>query len=238
MITHDGSFTSFFTAFLVALQEGDDFGPAEGGLFETQSIPPDDTRVEQWLKKVRENYGSDVVSDFFALFFSEEKDRESLALGYAKLLEKQGKSIRNARQEPVIARVMKIRRAYFFEVHRFQGLVRFREVQDWLYAPIQPTHHILPYLWSHFRRRLPRERWIIHDTERDVAVLYDGDIHWTDGFSLDGRLEDLVSEREKEIQSLWKAFHQSIAIPERKNPKQQRQMMPKKYWKYLVEMER
>ncbi|URA10697.1 TIGR03915 family putative DNA repair protein [Thermospira aquatica] len=237
MITHDGSFTAFFTAFLVALSRGEDFGPEEGGLFETKSVSPDDRLVEQWLARTKQAYGSEVVSDFLALFFSEEKDRESLFLSYAKLLEKKGKTIRNARQEPIIARIMKIRRAYFFEVHRFQGLVRFREIQGWLYAPIEPTYHILPYLWSHFHRRLPREKWIIHDTGRDVAVLYDGEIHWTNGFSLDGTLEELVSEREKEIQALWKGFYQSIAIPERKNPRQQRQMMPKKYWKYLVEKE-
>jgi probable DNA metabolism protein len=237
MLVHDGGFESFFTALVMAIEREEEFLGDDVFLFATQKIVPDPERVEKWLHSMRKSYGEEVISDFMALFFSEDIERERLSLRYALLLKQKGNMIRRALHHEVIHKVMKIRRAYFFEVHRFQGLVRFREIGGWLYGPIEPSYHVLPYLWPHFRRRLPHERWIIHDVSRDVAVLFDGQIHWANGFVLDGDSHLKETEKEKEIQNLWKSFYQSIAIPERKNPRQQRQMMPKKYWKYLVEKE-
>ncbi|MFW6294603.1 MAG: DUF4130 domain-containing protein, partial [Halanaerobium sp.] len=34
---------------------------------------------------------------------------------------------------------------------------------------------------------------------------------------------------------LWKSFFSAVSIKNRLNPKLQRQFMPKKYWKYLIE---
>ncbi|QJR21254.1 DUF4130 domain-containing protein [Brevinematales bacterium NS] len=237
MIVHDGGFESFFTALVMALEREEEFTGEGDSLFATEKVSPDPERVEKWLHAMRMSYGEEVIADFMALFFSEDLERERLSLRYALLLKEKGNTIRRALHHEVIHKVMKIRRAYFFEIHRFQGLVRFREIGGWLYGPIEPTYHILPYLWTHFRRRLPHERWILHDVGRDVAVLFDKEIHWASGFVLQDTLPHLESEKEKEIQTLWKSFYQSIAIPERKNPRQQRQMMPKKYWKYLVEKE-
>ncbi|MCX7882547.1 MAG: TIGR03915 family putative DNA repair protein [Brevinematales bacterium] len=235
MIVHDGRFESFFTALVIALERKDTFAGPEESLFAEEKVPPESALVEEWFRSLRSQYGKEVLEDVFVLFFADTSHKEHLVLHYVLLLQEKGKTIRDALQDPIIHRVRKIRQAYFREVHRFQGLVRFRETGGWLYAPIEPTHHILPYLWPHFRRRLAKERWIIHDTSRDVAVLYDGKIHWAEGFVLQEDIHCLESEKEKEIQTLWKNFYHSIAIPERKNPRQQRQMMPKKYWKYLVE---
>ncbi|NPV39004.1 MAG: DUF4130 domain-containing protein [Brevinematales bacterium] len=237
MIVHDGGFESFFTALVMALEREEEFTGEDDSLFATERVSPDPERVEKWLHAMHLSYGEEVISDFMALFFSEDLERERLSLRYALLLKEKGNMIRRALHHEIVHKVMRIRRAYFFEVHRFQGLVRFREIGGWLYGPIEPTYHILPYLWGHFRRRLPQERWILHDVRRDVAVLFDKEIHWASGFVLQDTLSRLESEKEKEIQALWKSFYQSIAIPERKNPRQQRQMMPKKYWKYLVEKE-
>ena len=38
-------------------------------------------------------------------------------------------------------------------------------------------------------------------------------------------------------QELWKSFFKTIGINERKNKKVQINFMPKKYWKYIIEME-
>lgn len=236
MIVHDGGFESFFTALVMAIERNEEFAYEGNSLFATEKVSPDPERVEKWIQSLRKFFGEEIVSDFMALFFSEDAEREYLSLRYAFLLQEKGNMIRRDITHEIIHRVMRIRRAYFFEVHRFQGLVRFREIGSWLYGPIEPTYHILPYLWLHFRRRLPQERWILHDVRRDVAVLFDGKIHWANGFVLEG--ENQESEKERQIQNLWKSFYQSIAIPERKNPRQQRQMMPKKYWKYLIEKQK
>ena len=42
---------------------------------------------------------------------------------------------------------------------------------------------------------------------------------------------------EKEIQELWKTFYKTVAIKERKNERCRMNFMPKKYWKYIIELE-
>lgn len=236
MIVYDGSLEGFVTALMVASERKEEF-TCDESLFGGEKIESDGHLVEEWFHQVREKYGEDVIADFMALFFSEREEREDLSLAYFHLLHQKGTSLRHTLQDPVVYQVMKNRRAYFFEVHRFQGLVRFREQNGWLYGPIEPDYHILPYLWKHFHRRLPKEKWILHDVRRDIAVIHDNIIHWATGFTL---CKEAIhfSEKEKEIQTLWKQFYQSITIPERKNLRQQRQMMPKKYWRYLVEKDK
>ncbi|MDR2407664.1 MAG: DUF4130 domain-containing protein, partial [Bacteroidales bacterium] len=46
---------------------------------------------------------------------------------------------------------------------------------------------------------------------------------------------DKYAAQESRYQELWKTFWRAVAIQERKNPKLQRQFMPKRYWKYLIE---
>ena len=44
-------------------------------------------------------------------------------------------------------------------------------------------------------------------------------------------------EKEKEVENLWVTFFNTIGIKERKNTRCQMNFMPKKYWKYIIEME-
>ena len=50
------------------------------------------------------------------------------------------------------------------EAEKFKGIVRFSELAEgMLYAPIHPTHHVLPLIVRHFQKRLSCEEWAIHD---------------------------------------------------------------------------
>ena len=40
---------------------------------------------------------------------------------------------------------------------------------------------------------------------------------------------------ERLFQQMWKTYFKAIAIKERMNPRKQRQDMPVRFWKYLVE---
>jgi probable DNA metabolism protein len=79
------------------------------------------------------------------------------------------------------------------------------------------------------------EPWLIHDCRRGLGLFAQGR-HW--------RLETIETgqplihaEGEKKYQQLWRTFFTEIAIPERRNPQLQKQFLPMKYWRYLVEME-
>ena len=46
----------------------------------------------------------------------------------------------------------------------------------------------------------------------------------------------MLSSSEHAFTEWWKTFTESVAILERRNPKLQMQMLPKRYWKYMPEM--
>lgn len=122
------------------------------------------------------------------------------------------------------------------EAHRFKGFLRFQELQDnYWYAGLEPDHCIVPLLAAHCRERFPEQQWIIHDTKRDIAMIYSNNQTTLYTHTELHDIHEHLSVQEKQYQSLWKTFFKNIAIIERKNPKLQQQFMPKKYWKYLVE---
>jgi probable DNA metabolism protein len=133
-----------------------------------------------------------------------------------------------------------------FEAHRFTGLIRFRILDDGLqYAPFEPDCMVIGHLARHFKDRLENRRWILHDIRRNYALYWDGDSlqsidieeSFTSYIRQHGEIPDSnMSEDELYYQELWKSFHTAIANKDRKNQNLQRQFMPRRYWKYLVEM--
>lgn len=56
------------------------------------------------------------------------------------------------------------------ESHRMLGLIRFRNLpEDIYYAPIKPDFNILTILAPHFARRLPSQKWVIHDKKKGTG---------------------------------------------------------------------
>lgn len=134
--------------------------------------------------------------------------------------------------------VLNITHAVHRELHKMKGFLRFQEMENgFFYAPIETKHFILFSLAAHFQKRMLNEHFVIHDQKRGVYAFYD-----TKKMCF-FKEEDVKSfsfcptEKEKEMKSLWKTFFQAISILERENKKCQRNFMPKRYWKYLTEME-
>jgi probable DNA metabolism protein len=132
------------------------------------------------------------------------------------------------------------------EAHRFTGLLRFRILEDGLqYAPFEPDCNVIGYCANHFKKRLKNQRWILHDIRRNHALYWDRvtlqSIEIDESFTCHVRQygeipESRLSEAERCYQELWKSFHSAIANTDRKNLGLQRQFLPQRYWKYLVEM--
>ena len=49
--------------------------------------------------------------------------------------------------------------------------------------------------------------------------------------------DEWLAEDERQFQLLWKNYFRALAIPQRINERQQRRMMPRRYWKHLTDME-
>jgi len=121
------------------------------------------------------------------------------------------------------------------ERHRLMGLLRFQLLQKNIYyAAIEPDHNIVELLAPHFAARMSDQNWVIHDVRRDLAAIYNQEEWIATRFTLQQRLE--LAQEEDYYRELWKQYHQAISIKSRTNPRLQRQCMPQRYWKHLVEM--
>lgn len=129
------------------------------------------------------------------------------------------------------------------EAERTRQFVRFQKAGDGTYfASVEPDHNTLPLSLSYFKDRFADQRWLIYDTKRNYGYYYDlqkvTEIILPEGVLTDGHLnEKLIAEGEKDFQRLWRSYFKSLAIRERINPKLQRQHMPRRYWKYMPEMQ-
>ncbi|OHD70868.1 MAG: hypothetical protein A2W19_08000 [Spirochaetes bacterium RBG_16_49_21] len=120
------------------------------------------------------------------------------------------------------------------EWHRMTGLVRFRLAPGGIYyAPIEPDYNVLPLLSPHFAERMAQEHWIIHDIGRNIASRYSGG-EWD---IIDFEIVDTIEYDDAELacQNLWNNYFTNIAIGYRKNKRLQKQFLPRRYWKHLVE---
>ena len=140
------------------------------------------------------------------------------------------------------------------EIHRMLGLLRFFPDQEGISLPTvgeckeigyttppsaactylarcSPDHFVLPALGEHFTGRFGETAWAIIDEKRGLCLSRlpgkQAIIHAGNGFS---------AASGDEWEDLWRHYHKTINNESRNNPQLQRQLMPKRYWKYLPEM--
>ena len=145
-----------------------------------------------------------------------------------------------------VLRVKEIAQKVGRESHRLVELIRFQKTADGIwFAPVTPRYNVLSLLVKHFRSRYADQPWIIYDTGRNLGIYYDTDRVEEISFPPEdltalklGKLSDeQLSDEELFFQQMWKEYFRSITIKERLNLKLQRQHMPKRYWKYLTELQ-
>lgn len=134
-------------------------------------------------------------------------------------------------------RVLRVNKIYLrvaHEVHIMMGFVRFKLVEGGIYyAPISPDNNIIELLAPHFSERLADQNWIIHDVKRGLAVLYNKKEWIITDFDQDENV--CLDGTEEKYRNLWKEFFNTIGIASRVNPKLHKQLMPRRYWKYMTE---
>lgn len=249
---HDGSFEGLLHAVASAVKSKKDVRGiyAEEGfspqLFDTLIHIETDSqqalRLFEYLKKLNGSAALFAVNSFLS------EDRESGIHLYRMVQEclVRGSSATQLYTHDSIKYLDKLSQKVRFEAHRFTGLIRFRILEDGLqYAPFEPDCMVIGHCALHFKQRLQNQRWILHDIRRNYALYWDGyslqsidiDEDFTNHVRQYGEIpESRISKEERHYQELWKSFHTAIANADRENMGLQRQFMPRRYWKYLVEM--
>lgn len=210
-------------------------GETQPLLFETVHTATDERLAASVRTALAARFSRRILAAGYYAFLSAMPEREMAVYRYFALAWTMGPRAAGLLADERVRTVHEAGRAVSRERHRFLGLLRFSELGGVLYAPFEPEGDILPLVAGHFARRLGGERWIIHDTGRNMAAVFENGTWRVAAFRTGGPLP--LPGKEREIRDLWKRYFFSTAVQARKNPGLQRQFMPKKYWKYLPEKE-
>lgn len=181
------------------------------------------------------NISYDTLYNSYYAFLSNTKEKEINILKYLLNGFVIGPKIDTMLSIDFVFAIHSMRKRMLFESHRLKGLLRFIEIGNNLfYASVHPDNNVIENLGQHFIRRLPTQNFIIHDKNRNIAFIYNTkEYEIIDSSNLK---IPTISENEQKYQELWSTFFNTISIKERTNSRLQMQYMPKKYWKYLVEL--
>ena len=197
-------------------------------------IPTDRRKADKVLESIRVKISKEALRHAFYAYLSELDDIGVWIYRYLRLGWKVGSAVDRHLREEEVWTVQEASRKVEGEANRMLGLLRFRELKGGIYyAPMGPDHNIVSLIAPHFVDRLSDQQWMIHDVKRDIAAVYN-----TKDWAIAAvRQKQALSpdKDELEFQQLWKQYFQSITIQGRYHPGLQRQFMPKRYWKYLVE---
>jgi probable DNA metabolism protein len=138
------------------------------------------------------------------------------------------------RSDPNVLTVLEAAYKVEHEIHRLMGLLRFCPDANGVYvAHCEPDHFVLPSLGPHFMERFGATPWAIIDEKRRLCLRCPPG--GTIALCRDGG--DSAPLHDDEWGDLWRHYHKTINNESRNNPDLQRQFMPKRYWKYLTELE-
>lgn len=200
-------------------------------------------------KRVWKGLSSRITEDgrqrIYKAHLSESEEADMLIFKQIRNIFSKKQNIERDYRDELVLGIKNMSRKVSREACRMLEFVRFQKTADDIYfSPVSPDYNVLPLIGMHFQRRFNDQLWVIYDMKRKYGLFYDlkevSEITIADKyFSSDGKIEDAVlSDDEKQFQGLWKEYFNTINIKERKNLRQQLHFMPKKYRKYLTEVDK
>lgn len=179
-----------------------------------------------------------IMRSIYYTFLSNDKNKEIIIYHFIRYALVYKEKVYGYRRIDYINDTIKLTKKVSQEAHKLKGFLRFKELKNHvLYGVINPTSNVIEILSYHFQKRLKEEYWIIKDENRKVYAIYDKKKVFYLKEEEIVELNIVFHEEENEMEELWKSFFKTIAIKERKNKRCQRNFMPKKYWKNIIEME-
>jgi probable DNA metabolism protein len=128
---------------------------------------------------------------------------------------------------------MKLARAVSAEKYRATAFMRLQPINQHkvLYGEFQIEHQTAELIMLHFMKRFPRYNIMIVFND-EVFIGRDKEI-----FRQKVNRQKIKLPKEKdEFEHYWLAFYRSQYIPERRNIKYLKRMIPQKYWQWVTEL--
>jgi probable DNA metabolism protein len=246
--TYDGTFEGVLTCVFEAFDRNqfpEQLLAEDMMLFSTENhcVITDLQKADRVLWGLKKRLSAFAFQMLFTCWLSELKEVDMLLFRYICKSFKSSESIELNFSDADVFALSKIYKKVRNEAEKIRQFVRFQKTADKMYfAAIKPLYDVLPLVVNFFQNRFADQQWIIYDIKRSYALYYDlkkTEVARFDDLKmnrLNGKLHpDLLAEEEHCFQDSWRAYLHAISIKERRNPKLQKQHMPKRFWKYLTE---
>ena len=200
----------------------------------------DDKKANKVASTIKKRFGMEAAELIFEALASSDKTRgqavyQTVVFG---LLNAYKGNLMDCIYQDSVAQVVALSTSTWYELHHLYGFLRFEELEGGImFAKTHPKNHLLPLMGQHFSNRFTKENFVIYDEDRDLCLVHPKDKEWFIASGNAIRFHDLPgqSDNEKIMQELFTHFCHKIAIKERENKNLQRQMLPLRFRKDMVE---
>jgi len=192
-------------------------------------VDADEVKADSVIRAIREKISNEAY--LWVYYASRSADEDSLDVMYRFLVMgfHYGSRICYMLQNPVVVRMMELKRNVGNEAHAFREFLRFSSIDNKVYvAHIEPKSDVLMMVANHFNDRMMCEHWIIMDDTRNVAAIHPRNSDYYIRYLTDDEAKELLKTEQykDEFVAMWKEYFDTIAIRERTNPKCQRNHFP------------
>jgi probable DNA metabolism protein len=239
---YDGSFDGLLCCVFESYEKkevpSDIFSPEtpQTMLFPVKDIITDIKKSSRVLASIPTKIGAQALEFVQRSFLTCLPQKELYLLLFLRQGFRFGPPVMNMLADDVVNTLFKAVKHFEHESHLLKDFIRFSIFQNALVAEIEPKNIVLPLLTQHFCERYPEERFFIYDKTHGMALLYQP--YKPTIISVEELQMPEPDEEEQSIRELWRLFYDTIEIQGRHNPRCRMSHMPKRYWKYLTELDR
>ncbi len=215
----------------------------KGNIFEkVHHANKNEAHAKRVLRGLEKKLSIEATQQLYRAFLSETEGMENVLLQYMQYVFSSTDAVEKDYSHPAVITVVQTAKKVWREKHRMEAFVRFQKTGDNLYyAVIEPDHHVLPLLATHFQTRYADQQWLIYDAKRKQGLYYNLEtveevtLQFSDEVQSGKEIAAVYDAQEAVYQQLWQQYFKSVNIAARKNTKLHLQHMPRRYWKYLTE---
>ena len=240
---YDGSFYGFlsgvFDAFaqkeepMLFLSQEEEEQPL---LFDSHFVETDPQKARRVLAGVQRTLGNRGMELVRQGFLTCLPQREFLMLKFLRQGFQEGPRILAQQTREPLCTLLSATQKARNEAHLLCGSVRFQRCETGVYvARIRPKNQVLPLISRFFCTRFFFQPFLIWDITHHMALLHQPGKR-PQVLPLECLDMPAPSPEEEEIQNMWRAFYNTLAIPARENPRCRMTHMPKRFWEFLTEL--
>lgn len=200
-------------------------------------VETDLVKAERVKKGLKKKAGRLAWEKLTKAFLSHELEKGMIIFNYIQLALEIGFDIHTHLSHDSVLTLEQLIHRIQREYDRWIGFIRFAKMQaGFYYAAYQPKSNMTPLIMPFFSERFCDQPFLIHDTTRNLVGVYTLKEWYL--IEVENFILPEYSDDEKEYTQVWKTFYHTVAIPERKNARQQKTMMPLWYRANMTEFKK